>query len=74
MGDAMSDTWNHRTQFDDPDSKRTQSITEEVHRRRHGEVQVPSPTDSSREEDAVESDDPADKWAARFPDSWTEGN
>lgn len=71
----MSDDWNHRTQFDDPNSERTKSITEEVHRRRHGEVQVPSPADSSRDEDANdEPEDPADKWAARFPDSWTEDN
>lgn len=64
------DNWNHRTQFEEHDSVRTESITEEVELRRHGKVHVPQPSDSSRQEDEDENDeydDPADYWADQFP-------
>lgn len=65
--------WNHRSQMERHDSEKTRSITQEVRDRRHGPVGtfIPS-SDSSREEDANEYDDPADEWAAKFPDSWTD--
>lgn len=56
------------------DSDKTKSVTQATLEKRHGKTHYPEVSDSSRQKDADEYDDPADEWEAKFPDSWTDSD